>query len=421
MSLFGWVRLEAMVTPAPRSCTATFGTLPLSASLGSCRTVVTGWSRSSRRRPAALAGDAKTAASLGVVAAIAVAVRHGGRPRSLLRLRRPAQHLVTAETCIALAEEKHRFVEGEWINKMVCPVCNGGDKREHSFSVIVEHGYVSYKCWRLNKCDAHGRIRHSLYFAPRACVAPPQPRAKNLGGGEPLSGELLEYMVKDRKIPESVLRRNGVVQKKSFCPSESREMLAITFLYRAGGTVVAEKYRALPKIFWQAKGGEDVLYGVDDLRGQDTVILVEGEIDKLSVEAAGLKGVASLKNGAAGSLPLSFGAKQALQAAQKIVLAFDIDAAGQKAAENIFLSLSALGTKCYRAVWRSGCKDANEVLLEHGPAAVCEDIGGAELMESRCRCQPRRRPTLPQFQSLRHPHHMKSASDEESIRETCFS
>ena len=147
----------------------------------------------------------------------------------------------------------------------------------------------------------------------------------------------------------------------------------IVFTYLQGGEPVAEKLRALPKVFWQARYGASTLYGADDLEGHDTVILVEGELDKLSVEAAGLTNVASLQNGAPGGLPPVL--PEALQAASKVVLAVDADEAGQEGAKAI---TEVLGEdRCWWVTWRDGCKDANEVLLRHGPDAVREDIEAA--------------------------------------------
>ena len=37
----------------------------------------------------------------------------------------------------------------------------------------------------------------------------------------------------------------------------------------------------------QVKGAEKVLYGLDDIKGAETIIIVEGELDKLALEEAG--------------------------------------------------------------------------------------------------------------------------------------
>ena len=45
------------------------------------------------------------------------------------------------------------------------------------------------------------------------------------------------------------------------------------------GEVVNVKYRTLDKRFRQVKGADKILYGLDDVVGQDTIIIVEGMPD----------------------------------------------------------------------------------------------------------------------------------------------
>lgn len=54
---------------------------------------------------------------------------------------------------------------------------------------------------------------------------------------------------------------------------------AIAFPYLRNGEVVNVKYRTMDKSFRQVKGAEKILYGLDDIVGQDTIIIVEGEPD----------------------------------------------------------------------------------------------------------------------------------------------
>lgn len=68
------------------------------------------------------------------------------------------------------------------------------------------------------------------------------------------------------------------------------------------------KYRTIEKRFWQEKGTDKVLYGLDDVREADEIIIVEGEIDKLSVEEAGYPNCVSVPNGA----PQSIASKELL-------------------------------------------------------------------------------------------------------------
>lgn len=48
----------------------------------------------------------------------------------------------------------------------------------------------------------------------------------------------------------------------------------------------------------QEKGAEKILYGLDDVRGCEEIIVVEGEMDKLALEEAGFLNVVSVPDGA---------------------------------------------------------------------------------------------------------------------------
>lgn len=70
-------------------------------------------------------------------------------------------------------------------------------------------------------------------------------------------------------------------------------------LRRRNGVLVNCKYRSLiNKKFWQEKGAEKILYGLDDIKESNEIIIVEGEIDKLSMEQAGLTNSVSVPGGA---------------------------------------------------------------------------------------------------------------------------
>ena len=86
-----------------------------------------------------------------------------------------------------------------------------------------------------------------------------------------------------------------------------------------------------------------MLYGLDDVRGAPEVVIVEGEMDKLALEEAGLRNVLSVPDGAprevrAGDVPppdadtkyaYLWNCRAVLDQAARIVLATDGDAPGQ--------------------------------------------------------------------------------------------
>ncbi|CAL8460519.1 g48 [Coccomyxa elongata] len=211
---------------------------------------------------------------------------------------------------------------------------------------------------------------------------------------QPLSREVLEYFIK-RGISQATLERNGVKQEFS----SKHNAHAIAFPYYRDGEVINIKYRTLDKKFWQTPGTERILYGVDDVKNAAEIIIVEGEMDKLALEEAGMRNVISVPDGAPravkeGELPppeadtkfqYLWNCRAVLDQAVRIVLATDSDAPGQALAEELARRLGR--DRCWRVRWPSEAaaasddgaeqggtsaarKDANEVLLKDGPEAL---------------------------------------------------
>jgi twinkle protein len=102
-----------------------------------------------------------------------------------------------------------------------------------------------------------------------------------------------------RGISDDTLARNGVGVTRVWSPAAKGVAESIVFPYRRAGTLVNCKYRATDaKVFWQSKGGDKVLFGLDDIVDADQVIIVEGEMDKLAMEQAGYKNCVSVPDGA---------------------------------------------------------------------------------------------------------------------------
>ncbi|XP_024022832.1 primase homolog protein isoform X2 [Morus notabilis] len=252
---------------------------------------------------------------------------------------------------------------GRYYN-LSCPKCKGGKSMERSLSFhIVQNGdFAMWRCFRFD-CGWAGRV-----FA--------EDRAKDDGTKRKFKST--------RELTEESL---GLVPLG--------EELIIAFTYRKNGLLVSCKYRTLEKRFWQEKDTEKVLYGLHDIIDTDEIIIVEGELDKLSVEEAGLRNCVSVPGGAPGKvsdkLPsfekdtafrYLWNCKQYLDKASRIVLATDGDTPGQALAEELARRLGK--ERCWRVSWPkkdeySYFKDANEVLRCMGPSALKNIIENAEL------------------------------------------
>jgi len=148
---------------------------------------------------------------------------------------------------------------------------------------------------------------------------------------------------------------------------------ALIFPYFRNGELVNRKYRTIAgKHFRLEAGCELVLYGLDDIDSEKSLIWVEGELDKLAVEVAGFRNAVSVPNGApapgAKNYSAAFGFldadREKIEAVKRHIIAVDKDAPGARLEEELARRLGA--EKCSRISWPEGCKDADDVLMKHG-------------------------------------------------------
>lgn len=168
-----------------------------------------------------------------------------------------------------------------------------------------------------------------------------------------------------RKIPGEILTANMI--------GWHDEKKAIMFPVVREGQVVNIKYRKLDKTLWQTKGAESAPYGIDDI-DKEMVVICEGEIDKLSFEAAGICAL-SLPNGAS-SLGFLADYEKLFLEIKQFVIAVDNDEVGQKAEQQLSRRLGRGKSK--RIIWPEGCKDANDVLVKLGPEVLKTLVDNAE-------------------------------------------
>ena len=165
------------------------------------------------------------------------------------------------------------------------------------------------------------------------------------------------------------------------------------FPFVRGGRVVNVKYRDSEKNYSQEKDALKIFYGIDDVAGCSEIVIVEGEVDKLSVETAGIRTVISVPDGAPGKVrdgeispeddtkfSYLWTCWDELDAADKIILATDADEPGRALAEELARRFGK--ERCWRVTWPTGndaeYKDANEVLVGEGPEVLRECIENAE-------------------------------------------
>lgn len=175
-----------------------------------------------------------------------------------------------------------------------------------------------------------------------------------------------------RGISRQTLGRMKVESGSTDFPGLGR-IPCIAFPYYKGERVVNVKYRALQeKAFKQLVGGQQRLYNLDEAIGQDTVYIVEGEIDVLSLVETGIcGGVVSVPSGAGGSVEyLDAAWQEGLSNTAQFVLAGDNDAPGRDCRERIAQKIGP--ARCSFIDWPD--KDANDFLVKYGPAALADYV-----------------------------------------------
>ncbi|KAL3813004.1 hypothetical protein ACJIZ3_014272 [Penstemon smallii] len=152
---------------------------------------------------------------------------------------------------------------------LYCPMCKGGKSIQRTLSFHINRNW-NYGIWRCNhvQCSWAGQVfadTKKVYngINLHSEIDSSQPLTVENLRLEMLGDELLTYFA-ERMISKETLERNNVMQ------------------------VAGDRER----------NTEKMLYGIDDIAEADEIIIVEGELDKLSVEEAGYCNCVSVPSGA---------------------------------------------------------------------------------------------------------------------------
>ena len=313
------------------------------------------------------------------------------------------------EIAAALAHAKIELRNhGAGNHKTRCPRCSNTRKHKNDpcLSVTIADDGLT---WRCHHCEwatptaqddpqyyqvLHGRddVAASRVRAQgNAREAPPRKPALKTGG---LTDLAVAWFAK-RGISRATLDSNKITVTKAWMPGADREVECVAFPYFRDGEVINVKYRDAKKRFRQEKGAEKVFYGLDTIGDHEDIIIVEGEIDALSLQEAGLLdrfGILSVPDGAPGKVrdetpapeddakfAYLWNCRDVLERAKRVILATDADGPGQALEEELARRIGK--EKCWRVAWPSAndaqLKDANEVLVECGAQVVRECVDAA--------------------------------------------
>ncbi|UAK25850.1 toprim domain-containing protein [Sphingomonas nostoxanthinifaciens] len=264
---------------------------------------------------------------------------------------------------------------GEGNQKLTCPKCSHTrrDKSDPCLSLTISHDGAVWKC---HNCEWSGgvydRDPHERWHA----APPARPPVRIDRRPESLPAHAIAFFA-DRGISEDALRFADV--------GWSTARSAVMFPYRKPGDTALcnAKFRKLPKDgFSQIKDGEKVYWLLDklDVAVSAELIIVEGEMDALSLIEAGIPNVLSVPDGAPKTVgqgdqhakKFSFipTCDQWIEPFERIVVATDADGPGEALAEELARRYGK--DRCWVVKWPAGIKDANEYLIQHGKVALGE-------------------------------------------------
>lgn len=272
-------------------------------------------------------------------------------------------------------ELANKFGAGE--SYTTCPKCSKERRKKHVKCLSVN---LDKQVWCCHHCGWSGSLKtgedhrrvadHWLrpqYIRPAPPVDLPRDKMVDWFAG--------------RGIPLEVIERNGISMTSVYMPQLEEHTNAIAFPFRRGDELINHKYRDGHKNFRMDAGAERILYGYNDIN-DDLTIIVEGEMDKLAVEVAGMRNCVSVPDGAPEPTAKNYAAKfeflndDRLSRVKQWVLAVDNDEAGVTLEDELARRLGR--ENCRRVVWPANCKDANDVLKTHGAEVLRSCIDNAQ-------------------------------------------
>jgi twinkle protein len=269
---------------------------------------------------------------------------------------------------------------------MRCPQCSEGRKSENKSKKCLSVN-VAKGAWYCHNCPFRGflasyKAEHhgeKKYTRPRYSL-------------DDTPNEVMEKWFLERGIPPRVVRYNKIKFTTASMPQTGKAECCIAFPYFVGGEVVNVKYRTIKgkvgkietrkdKLFRMESGAELVMWGLDEIDTNEPVTIVEGELDRLALLAAGVENVLSIPNGAppvGAKMNLAYleHAEPWLKACKEIKLAGDMDAPGKNLTAELIRRLDPL--KCWTVTWPDGCKDGNDTLMKYGADKVRECVECAD-------------------------------------------
>ena len=260
--------------------------------------------------------------------------------------------------------------------RVACPYCSTERRKTTSKDMTLtrkQDGAVVFHC---HHCQTNGSVQPQQ---ERKLSAVPSPTIVS----NALEAHHYDWLSK-RGISKPTADKMKLFAAEKYFSKLGKSADAIGFPYFRNGALIAAKYRSFPeKDFTQDSGGAHDFFGIDQVIKGEPIIIVEGEIDCLTLLERGIHNVVSVPSGApikvadGKVLPSEdkkfayvWNAREIIDAAPYVVLATDQDTAGQALAEEL---ARRIGKEKCRLV-KFDKKDLNEVHLDDPSRSTVEDI-----------------------------------------------
>ena len=262
--------------------------------------------------------------------------------------------------------------------RVACPYCSAERRKSNQKDMTLTRktdGAVVFHC---HHCQTSGSVQPQQ---ERILSAVPNPTIVS----NKLQDQHYAWLA-TRGISPATADKMKLFASEKYFGKLGKSADAIGFPYYRKGALVAAKYRSFPeKDFTQDSGGAHDFFGLDLVKKDQPLIIVEGEIDCLSLMELGYENVVSVPSGApikvadGKVLPSEdkkfayvWNAREVLDSVPYVILATDQDTAGQALAEELARRIGK--EKCRLAKFEK--KDLNEVMLDD-PTKVGEVLASA--------------------------------------------
>lgn len=282
---------------------------------------------------------------------------------------------------------KHRQ-KGHELEFVYCPYCSGGASHDKgTFSISLDTG--QFECKRAS-CSVKGNmITLAKDFSDRFELTKDVTHYYNIENTNAKfkrfkdahrtikSNDAAIAYLETRGISEEVCKKYEITVKP-----DAPNVLAFPFKDETGALQFI-KYRNLEykkgsggSKEWCESGCKPILFGMNHCEDFETLVVTEGQIDSLSLAAAGIKNAVSVPTGKNGFTWKPHVWNWLIQF--KRIVVFGDNENGEITLAKEIAGFFPKQVCIVRHSDYKGCKDANEILQKHGPGALHDAVKNAE-------------------------------------------